>query len=436
MNVPQVPDGEYLPLFSELLDSLGLALCAFDGQDNTLLWNRTFLRFFPEHAGHVHAGESYRSNLARFYAARLSEDERPQIAHYIEDGIARHRSQTQPFVFFHRDRWLRVASQLLPQERGRVRIWAQVPDPQANPAIYQMPLSAGAGASGPDTSLEHVAEGMLVCDLQGCIQHANSHFLRLYRLDSANDVVGQRFRDVLARVWASQPAPPPGDQALLDNERFADEPWIVPLPGDHWVRVISRIADDGLCYSIHVDITSLKRQMRTHEQQVLDLDFKARHDSLTQLPNRRSLEAHLLQALQEPPAAEQCHVLCFLDLDGFKPVNDTAGHAAGDAALQSIGRLFAEQVRPADVVARLGGDEFCVLLRDTRPNVAERVAQRIIDQLQGMPQQWHGYVFTVGVSIGLTVLRCGDDTVPTALVRADQACYQAKHAGRNRLAWA
>lgn len=443
MLIPPAPSSEYLTLFSDLLDSLGLGFCAFDDQDRTLVWNRTFLVFFPEHAGHVHAGEPYRSNLERFYAFRLSEDERPLIERYIADGIARHRSQIRPFVFFHRDRWLRVASQRLPEGGGRVRIWAQIPKPQERAAIYQMPQLADGDATGPDTSLEHVAEGMAVCDLQGHIQHVNSHFLRLYRIDNASEVLGLRFREVLARMWAREAAPPETasapshwEAALLDNERFTSEPYTVPLPGEHWVRVVNHIADDGRLYSIHVDITSLQRQMRAHEQQVLDLDFRARHDGLTQLPNRSSLEAHLQEALLESPTGGRCHVLCFLDLDGFKPVNDTAGHAAGDEVLQSIARLFSDQVRPLDVVARLGGDEFCILLRDTTASIAEMVAQRIIDRLRDMPQRWQDHAFAVGVSIGLTLIRPGTDSIATVLARADQACYQAKDAGRNQLAWA
>src|SRR5690348_3256570 len=91
-----------LELVAKILDGLGIAMCVFDSSDRTVLWNDTFLHFFPEHSRHIHKGEPYRQNLERFYHYRLSPEEMTHIGDYIERGVLRHRSQTRPFTFEHR----------------------------------------------------------------------------------------------------------------------------------------------------------------------------------------------------------------------------------------------------------------------------------------------------------------------------------------------
>src|SRR5690349_8850951 len=95
---------DVLPLLrsiGETLDGLGLATCVFDENDAALLWNRTFLKFFPEHEPHIHVGEPYRSNLRRFYESRLRGEELQAIDRYVDEGVARHRGQYRPFTFMH-----------------------------------------------------------------------------------------------------------------------------------------------------------------------------------------------------------------------------------------------------------------------------------------------------------------------------------------------
>ena len=104
------PANDWIAPLGQMLDGLGIAMCLFDDQDRTQAWNETFLRFFPEHAGHVHVGEPYCDNLRRFYLGRLGPDENERIDSYIDAGIARHRGQTQPFAFEHRGRQLVVSS--------------------------------------------------------------------------------------------------------------------------------------------------------------------------------------------------------------------------------------------------------------------------------------------------------------------------------------
>lgn len=161
------------------------------------------------------------------------------------------------------------------------------------------------------------------------------------------------------------------------------------------------------------------------------LSWQANHDELTGLFNRRTFELHLLDAIVGAKSEEQHHVLCFLDLDQFKAVNDTCGHAAGDELLCQITKLFQERVRVTDTLARLGGDEFGLLLHQCSLAQAEQVAEELRRRIQEFQFIWQGKVFTIGVSIGLAEINADCQNLNTVLSAADSACYAAKERGRN-----
>ena len=157
----------------------------------------------------------------------------------------------------------------------------------------------------------------------------------------------------------------------------------------------------------------------------------ANQDSLTGLCNRRLFTQQLEAAIARSRPDEPC-VLLFLDLDGFKQVNDTLGHAAGDALLTEVGRRLISAVRLSDNVARLGGDEFAVLLRGpTRLGVAKQLAERVLCTF-AEPYNFEGNLVPIRGSIGIAV--CSDsDTDAGVLMRcADTALYAAKQSGRGR----
>jgi diguanylate cyclase (GGDEF)-like protein len=160
----------------------------------------------------------------------------------------------------------------------------------------------------------------------------------------------------------------------------------------------------------------------------MQLIHAAGHDPLTGLANR----ATFMRWLHEPVVVERdaepvTSALLYLDLDGFKPVNDGFGHAAGDAVLVEIARRLSATVRDGDGIARLGGDEFAVLLRGTKEEDAVELARRLLGAV-AQPIEVAGAVVTVGASIGVAVGR-GLDLEPL-LERADGAMYNAKHGGR------
>lgn len=162
------------------------------------------------------------------------------------------------------------------------------------------------------------------------------------------------------------------------------------------------------------------------------LSWQAGHDALTGLVNRRQFEQVLAEA-HEAILPGQQHVLCYLDLDCFKVVNDTCGHTAGDELLRQVSALLSRQVRAADTLARLGGDEFAILLYQCPSERAQLIAEQIREAVDNFRFSWESATFQIGVSVGLVVVNADSQTMMTSLSAADTACYTAKAKGRNRV---
>jgi diguanylate cyclase (GGDEF)-like protein/PAS domain S-box-containing protein len=181
-----------------------------------------------------------------------------------------------------------------------------------------------------------------------------------------------------------------------------------------------------------VDITPIKQ----HQEKIERIAY---HDILTDLPNRLLLSDRLEQALAQTERLEKLLAVCYIDLDGFKPINDNFGHAAGDELLKEIANRMEGSVRTNDTVSRIGGDEFCLLLTNLE-NVQEyqTVLQRVIDSINKPVRlergvEVRGVEVNVTASIGITLFPFDTDDPDTLLRHADQAMYQAKKAGRNRV---
>lgn len=161
------------------------------------------------------------------------------------------------------------------------------------------------------------------------------------------------------------------------------------------------------------------------------LVYQAAHDSLTNLLNRREFEKRLHNILSLSKKSR--HVLCYLDLDQFKVINDTCGHIAGDELLRQVAGLLIQQVRLHDTLARLGGDEFAILMENCPLEQAELFANRIRESIEGFRFQWGERRFNIGVSIGVVPITESDFNLNEILSYADSACYRAKKQGRNQV---
>lgn len=164
------------------------------------------------------------------------------------------------------------------------------------------------------------------------------------------------------------------------------------------------------------------------------LSYQARHDALTGLINRNEFENRLKDFLEQVRGGEERGALCYMDLDQFKLVNDTAGHVAGDEMLRQLAPRLRQCIRTADIIGRLGGDEFGVLLRGCEVEDAVRVAEKMRAVLEDFQFAWEKHSFRLGVSIGVVPLSGDTFATSTAVLQAaDTVCYTAKDEGRNRV---
>jgi diguanylate cyclase (GGDEF)-like protein/PAS domain S-box-containing protein len=164
------------------------------------------------------------------------------------------------------------------------------------------------------------------------------------------------------------------------------------------------------------------------------LTWQATHDALTGLVNRLELENRIDSALASARNSAKHHVVCYMDLDQFKIVNDTCGHVAGDELLKQLAMVLLSKIRETDTLARLGGDEFGLLLEGCPLDRAQLIASDLLSTVRDYRFHWEDKMFNVGVSIGLVPVNADSTTRAEILSAADTACYLAKEQGRNRVA--
>lgn len=544
-----------LKVVAGALDALGLGVCVFDFEDRTLFWNQCFLKFFPEHAGYVHVGEPYTENLRRFYAARIRPADQGDIPKFIAEGLARHQTHDEAYVFSHRDRQYKVVARTI-LGVGRMRIWL--------PEEAQLPRTDGInplprGMAGEDF-FSHMAEGLVVLNHDGTLQWANAAFLELYRIDTLGDVIGRTFLSIYRSCWdasdhTNRELLAHGLAVLEDAEHFDGVPCEVPLPNERWTQVRNGRNASGAAYATHVDVTPLKRQQarlldvqdalrrqsdfmqavfnhmdqgvmlvsENHEvelcnQRAIELEGlpealvhdrphittvmayqhergelsglpdallsllrtdtpladarsfdrprpngqiievcnipirhggtlrtftdvterrsqEARlrhvgsHDGLTQLVNRDTFIHKLQAALCACSRRHDGVAVHFIDLDRFKPVNDTLGHAVGDRVLLEVANRLRLVARESDVVGRMGGDEFAILqMATTDHQQARGLAERALAALRHAISVDTDDVF-IEASIGIALYPGSGTDAATLLKNADRAMYIAKSTG-------
>ncbi len=247
------------------------------------------------------------------------------------------------------------------------------------------------------------------------------------------------------------------ENAFGDGSRSEDDPYrastqrvILPDGSLHYVKAVGRLHVNrhghkkivGIAFDVTADVL-LSEQLKNAkneaeaknaelEQAKTRIEHNALHDPLTGLANRRKLD-HELDALSSPfPLERKRFAILHLDLDRFKQINDTLGHAAGDAVLVHAAKILTANVRETDVVARIGGDEFVILMRQLhdKDNI-KAVAAKIIAALS-KPFDFDGFTCRCGVSIGIAFGETSSTDARRTLINADLALYRAKATGRNR----
>ena len=194
---------------------------------------------------------------------------------------------------------------------------------------------------------------------------------------------------------------------------------------------------DILLSKIHVFLKmwalrfGLEQEITRRREVEKKIEYLAQHDALTHLPNRRQLHIEIERMIDRTSRTKEKFAVLFLDLDGFKRINDELGHEAGDAFLKDVAKRFRSQIRSFDVIARYGGDEFIILLSDLSDSLALTNRLKQLTAQAQRPYFWDGCDLKTGVSIGVSVFPDHGRDGDTLIKRADAAMYLAKDAGRN-----
>lgn len=278
--------------------------------------------------------------------------------------------------------------------------------------------------------IENAPYGVFICDADEIIIEVNPAFTKITGY-SASEAVGQH-PGFLSDTDSNMDVEQNMRQTLQSQDLWQGEFYNRHKEGWAYVMFasISTIRDHTGQVTSYIcivsDITERKAQQE-HLQQL------AHFDPLTGLANRSLLKDRLEMALSLARRQLRWLAVCFLDLDGFKDINDIHGHAAGDELLVIIGQRLKDAVRGSDTVARLGGDEFVLLLGlDSGSHEYERVLQRILKDVAEPVQLDNGHLVQVTGSMGVTLYPVDDSSAEQLLKHADHAMYQAKAGGRNR----
>lgn len=263
----------------------------------------------------------------------------------------------------------------------------------------------------------------------GRFEMVSRRFCQIFRCDHAQ-VVGQPTRMIYSSDDAYAAMSARAHPAFMAHGAFEGEVELMRHTGEaFWARMRGRAVVPGQRAHGTIWVIDDVTDTRTQREQ---LAWAASHDALTGLANRAAFEVLLEAATSRAGAQPFCAL--FIDLDRFKQVNDSAGHAAGDALLRGIARELSGRLRQSDSVARLGGDEFAALLPGCPMSRARDIAESMRAAVDAYRLSWDGQDFQVGASIGLVVANGTHANAAEVLRAADAACYAAKRAGRNRVA--
>jgi diguanylate cyclase (GGDEF)-like protein/PAS domain S-box-containing protein len=282
-----------------------------------------------------------------------------------------------------------------------------------------------------EVTLHSIADGVITLDAEGNVEYMNP-VAEEYTGWKSHEAKGHPL-DVVYRVVDEQtgkPMPHPGGQEVGARG------------GGMTVRLLGRTgnicairdssapihnSDDNLVGWVVVfhDVSQIQEMAQ-------QLSWQASHDALTGLVNRREFERRLGSLIEAARADGKPHALLYMDLDNFKTVNDTCGHAAGDELLRQLTTVMQLRMRGSDTLARLGGDEFGVLLESCPLDQAVRIANALREAVRDFRFIWHEKTFGIGVSAGLVAID-GGESVSRVLASADATCYDAKRRGRDRV---
>ncbi|HEY7383570.1 MAG TPA: EAL domain-containing protein [Beijerinckiaceae bacterium] len=406
----------------EALDGIANGFVLFDGDDRLVLTNQKFKAFYPRLADRIAPGLSFRDliqaqlSLGHVLPAPRSADE------YLQWRVALVNNQEKSHdVQLDTGRWLRISDRRM-SNGGIVGIHMDITE------LKQREEELKAKNLHFDTALNNMSHGLCMFGADQTLIVCNSRYLDLYGFSAAVVKPGIKLRQIMEySVLIGNYRPEDAQRAITDRPTHAAlrEQAVLheQLRDGRIIAVTHRPMPGGGSIATYQDVTEQKRA----EAQIHHM---AHHDALTGLPNRLLFRDRMEQALARVRRNGEIIAVLFVDLDHFKDVNDTLGHAVGDALLQQVAERIKSVLREVDTVARLGGDEFAIVQADIRqPDDASMLAQRLIELLS---EQYavNNHQVAIGASVGIAVTSpdmCDPDLL---LKNADMALYRAKSDGR------
>jgi diguanylate cyclase (GGDEF)-like protein/PAS domain S-box-containing protein len=330
-------------------------------------------------------------------------------------------------------RWFRARGRSVRNAQGRaVRMAGSVTD-ITDRKIAEAQLFAEKERA--QVTLESIGDAVITTDVNGMVDYLNpvAETLTGWRTSEAR---GQSLQTVCCTLdeTTRKPLPDPVESVLRERSSIKVPANVLLLRRDGNEIAINESAAPIRDRSGAIaGVVLVLHDVRREREYATQLSYQASHDALTGLINRREFEHRLSLALASARELGRHHAMMYLDLDQFKLVNDTSGHAAGDELMRQISMLLQERLREGDTLARLGGDEFGVLLENCPAEHAARIADELRQTVTDFHFIWHTRSFAIGVSIGLVNIADGAMTLADVLSAGDSACYVAKEKGRNRV---
>jgi diguanylate cyclase (GGDEF)-like protein/PAS domain S-box-containing protein len=295
------------------------------------------------------------------------------------------------------------------------------------------------GRSRARLALESLGEALITVDTQGRIDYANAAAATLLgagidgllnrTLDQVISLVDETDRkllkDPIDLALRGTTTVGLGRRAFVLSRRAGSERSIELTASPLRSRDNAAEEITGAVVLLH-DVTELRGITR-------QMSYQATHDALTGLVNRTEFERRLAESLDASRRGDGVHVLCYIDLDHFKAVNDSSGHQAGDSLLREAAKVMRGAVRDSDTVARLGGDEFALLLAGCPLQKGRQIADDLARAMAEHRFVWKDRIHTIGTSIGLVELARDSGSVEETLAAADSACYVAKKQGPGKV---
>ena len=284
-----------------------------------------------------------------------------------------------------------------------------------------------------DVTLQSIGDAVLATDREGRVTAMNKAAERLTGW-TLQEAMGRPFADVVVVCdeASAKPLPDMAAAAMRDGEIVSLPQAVLRARNGELLPIDNSAAPIRSASGVVDGAVVVLRNVAVERAATQELNWRANHDAMTGLMNRIAYE-NALERLVEAMQDGDEHSVIMIDLDKFKIVNDTCGHAAGDELLKQLARLFLSLTRKSDLVVRLGGDEFAVLMVQCPGDKALQLAEKLRRAVAEWRFEWEGQTFRVGASIGVVSVDRSFADATAVQKAADMACYMAKRTGRNRI---